>query len=182
MTGRSFQRLLPASMVPHRLVRLAGRRRSRERRELLICVFGSGKTLVLYAPLPSLPSPMPTIERNSYVRSSVQMALNLQHCKMWHRPPRWPEKAEPEMASTATFTCLCGIQKKLSNHWILATQTKHGVKFVPWDWNLARGEDVIVLCGEGCAAALLSRALGQWKQASIDSQTGRTREVASVAA
>ena len=73
------------------------------------------------------------------------------------------------MASTATFTCLCGTQKKTSNHWILAVRSKHGVKFAPWDWDLALNDNVIILCGEGCAAALLSRALGDWKHASIAS-------------
>ena len=71
------------------------------------------------------------------------------------------------MASTAIFTCLCGTQKKTSNHWILATRTPDTIKFVPWDWNLAFHDNVIVLCGEGCAAALLSRSLGDWKQAGI---------------
>jgi len=35
---------------------------------------------------------------------------------------------------------------------------------MPWDWNLAMGSDIIVLCGEGCASALLSRSLGEWKR------------------
>ncbi len=67
------------------------------------------------------------------------------------------------MASTAVFTCVCGIQKKTSNHWILAMVEPGCVRFVPWEEKLARREDVIVLCGEGCAAALLSRSLGEWK-------------------
>ena len=67
------------------------------------------------------------------------------------------------MAATSTFTCVCGIQRKTSNHWMLALETPHGVNFLPWDWNLARNDNVTVLCGEGCAAALLSRALGRWK-------------------
>lgn len=71
------------------------------------------------------------------------------------------------MASTAIFTCVCGIQKRTSNHWILAMVTPHTVKFSPWDRNLALSDNVIVLCGEGCAAALLSRSLGNWKQASM---------------
>ena len=29
---------------------------------------------------------------------------------------------------------------------------------------MALRDDVIVLCGEGCAAALLSRLLGEWKE------------------
>jgi hypothetical protein len=34
---------------------------------------------------------------------------------------------------------------------------------MPWDANLALEDNVIVLCGERCAAALLSRCLGDWK-------------------
>ena len=67
------------------------------------------------------------------------------------------------MAATHLFTCVCGVQKKTSNHWILATVTPGSVRFVPWDTSLAMRDDVIVLCGEGCAAALLSRSLGDWK-------------------
>ena len=68
------------------------------------------------------------------------------------------------MAATHQFTCVCGVQKKTSNHWILATYTPGNLRFTPWDTNLALRDDVIVLCGEGCAAALLSRSLGEWKQ------------------
>ena len=70
------------------------------------------------------------------------------------------------MASTATFTCVCGTRKKTSNHWILAIQSPHTIRFSPWDANMATADNVIVLCGEGCAAALLSRSLGLWKEAS----------------
>lgn len=75
------------------------------------------------------------------------------------------------MASTATFTCLCGIQRKTSNHWILAVRSANGIKFAPWDWNLALSDNVIVLCGESCAAALLSRSLGEWKHTSLTTLT-----------
>ena len=71
------------------------------------------------------------------------------------------------MASTATFTCLCGVQKKTTNHWILATQHGAAIRFSPWDWDLALSEDVVILCGERCAAALLSRSLGEWKYESL---------------
>ena len=67
------------------------------------------------------------------------------------------------MAATPLFTCTCGVQKKTSNHWILALTSDHDVKFLPWDAKLALKDDVIVLCGERCAAALLSRCLGEWK-------------------
>jgi hypothetical protein len=42
--------------------------------------------------------------------------------------------------------------------------TPGDLRFAPWDEQMARRDDVIVLCGEGCAAALLSRSLGEWKQ------------------
>ena len=67
------------------------------------------------------------------------------------------------MAATPLFTCTCGVQKKTSNHWILAITSAHDVKFMPWDGNLALEDNVIVLCGERCAAGLLSRCLGDWK-------------------
>ncbi|WP_348267408.1 hypothetical protein P8936_16850 [Edaphobacter paludis] len=67
------------------------------------------------------------------------------------------------MAVISIFTCVCGIQKKTSNHWVLAKATPFGVGFMPWDENIARSADVVVLCGEGCATALLSRSLGEWK-------------------
>lgn len=68
------------------------------------------------------------------------------------------------MAVISIFTCVCGVQKKTSNHWVLAKATPLGIGFMPWDENIARSKDVVVLCGEGCAAALLSRSLGEWKQ------------------
>ena len=71
------------------------------------------------------------------------------------------------MASTATFTCLCGVQKKTSNHWILATRSGDTIRFSPWDWNLALCDNVVILYGERCAAALLSRSLGEWKHESL---------------
>jgi hypothetical protein len=73
------------------------------------------------------------------------------------------------MAATHLFTCVCGVQKKTSNHWILAIVTRDSVKFAPWDSHLAMQDDVIVLCGEGCAAALLSRSLGDWKHSTFSS-------------
>jgi hypothetical protein len=68
------------------------------------------------------------------------------------------------MAVISIFTCICGAQKKTSNHWVLAKVTPFGVGFMPWDSNMARSKEIIVLCGEGCAMALLSRSLGEWKQ------------------
>ncbi len=68
------------------------------------------------------------------------------------------------MAATTLFTCLCGRQKQTSNHWVLARITSNGIMFMPWDWDLAMNSDIIVLCGEGCACALFSRALRDWKR------------------
>ena len=83
------------------------------------------------------------------------------------------------MAATPLFTCTCGVQKKTSNHWILAVTSAHDVKFMPWDAKLALEDHVIVLCGERCAAALLSRCLGDWKASEY---TDTPVTVASVAA
>jgi len=69
------------------------------------------------------------------------------------------------MASTSLFTCVCGVQKKTSNHWVLAEVTSNGIRFMPWDSQIAHRDEIVVLCGEACAAALLSRSLGEWKQA-----------------
>jgi hypothetical protein len=82
------------------------------------------------------------------------------------------------MAATPLFTCVCGIQKKASNHWILAFATAAAIKFTPWDDKLALRDDIIVLCGEGCATTLLSRCLGEWKDAPAPA---RTRELELVA-
>lgn len=72
------------------------------------------------------------------------------------------------MAARTVFTCVCGVQKKTSNHWILAKATPDGLTLMPWDWSVATHDKAIVLCGEGCAVALLSRHLGQWKQKAME--------------
>ena len=77
------------------------------------------------------------------------------------------------MAGTPCFTCVCGVQKKNSNHWLIATHTPGNLRFASWDPNLALQSDVIVLCGEACAAALLSRSLGEWKQPTFSRNSGK---------
>jgi hypothetical protein len=81
------------------------------------------------------------------------------------------------MAATTLFTCLCGRQKQVSNHWVLARITSNGITFMPWDRDLALNSDIIVLCGEGCASALFSRSLGDWKRP-VQSVTVDERELA----
>lgn len=49
----------------------------------------------------------------------------------------------------------------------MAKVTRTGVVFMPWDWNLALNDDIIILCGEGCSVALLSRHMGDWKQSAV---------------
>lgn len=72
------------------------------------------------------------------------------------------------MAASTVFHCICGVQKKTSNHWVMARITRSGLLFMPWDWNLALHDDIIILCGERCSVALLSRHLGDWKEAAMD--------------
>jgi len=57
--------------------------------------------------------------------------------------------------------------------------TPGSLKFAPWDTRLAMEDDVIVLCGEGCATALLSRSLGDWKQSSVAPQAHESELVAA---
>ena len=71
------------------------------------------------------------------------------------------------MAAVTLFTCVCGVQKKTSNHWVLAKVSDSGITFMPWDAELARRGDIVVLCGEGCAASMLSRSLGDWKKPAV---------------
>ena len=78
------------------------------------------------------------------------------------------------MAVTPLFTCVCGIQKWTSNHWVLAEVTGSDIRFMPWDSKLALRDDIIVLCGEGCATALLSRSLGEWKNHQSEADITKT--------
>lgn len=82
------------------------------------------------------------------------------------------------MAVTPLFTCVCGVQKKTTNHWVLAKVTASDIRFMPWDPKLAVSDDIIVLCGEGCATALLSRSMGEWKSSSSASEAAKVVELA----
>jgi hypothetical protein len=82
------------------------------------------------------------------------------------------------MAVTPLFTCVCGVQKKTTNHWVLAKVTASDIRFMPWDSKLATSDDIIVLCGEGCAAALLSRSLGEWKSSAASGEAAKVIELA----
>lgn len=68
------------------------------------------------------------------------------------------------MAVASAFRCVCGAQKEMSPHWVLAKVTSLGVGFMPWDWNIARCEGVVPLCGAACASEFLSRSLGGWER------------------
>jgi hypothetical protein len=56
----------------------------------------------------------------------------------------------------------CGVQKKESNHWVLAfVSTVGGLNF--WPWSDISDSRAIHLCGEGCAAKVLSKQIASWK-------------------
>jgi hypothetical protein len=99
----------------------------------------------------------------------AELAPQLQLCKVWHMTleATFYERRQ-DMAATSLFTCTCGIQKKTTNHWVLAKVTPGGITFMPWDINLAFDDEIIVLCGERCASALLSRYMGDWKRPSVN--------------
>jgi hypothetical protein len=78
------------------------------------------------------------------------------------------------MAGKTVFTCVCGEEKKVSNHWVLARRTAAGalggVTFEPWDEYEACRHDVVPLCGPGCAAKCLSTVLQGWHVASTEAE------------
>jgi hypothetical protein len=57
----------------------------------------------------------------------------------------------------------CGVQKKESNHWVIAYNYVPAMIFQPWDNEQADKEGVLTLCGEGCAAKVLSKQIASWK-------------------
>lgn len=60
----------------------------------------------------------------------------------------------------------CGVQKQESNHWVLAFSLSGigvHVVFQPWDDKDADEDGVLTLCGEGCAAKVLSKEISKWK-------------------
>ena len=80
--------------------------------------------------------------------------LNVQDCAHWAKGDIW----QSYQRLHAYVECIRGP----SNHWVLAKVTPTGIGFMQWDLDTAMREDIVVLCGEGCAAALLSRSLSEW--------------------
>lgn len=68
------------------------------------------------------------------------------------------------------FSCdQCGVEKKESNHWVLAYRIRGHLLFVPWATDpdtlpLQYNSEVYHLCGEGCSARLLSADIFSWHQ------------------
>jgi len=70
-----------------------------------------------------------------------------------------------------TYACdECGAVKQQSNHWVLAWSSERlgrhvgrHVSFVPWLADATDRDSLIHLCGEGCAAKVLSKAIAGWK-------------------
>lgn len=63
----------------------------------------------------------------------------------------------------------CGVQKQESNHWVVGFIWPPGsapISFLPWPDAGPQGNspNVIHLCGEGCAAKVLSKQIAKWKE------------------
>jgi hypothetical protein len=64
----------------------------------------------------------------------------------------------------AGYTCdECGVQKQQSNHWLIGL-AKQWMEFWPWDEVMASRPEYLHLCGEGCAAKVLSKQIASWKE------------------
>ena len=58
----------------------------------------------------------------------------------------------------------CGVHKKESNHWVLAEIDGISMRMTPWDEFIATApHPPLHLCGEGCAAKVLSKQIASWK-------------------
>lgn len=69
----------------------------------------------------------------------------------------WTIREGEAMSHQPAFHCdVCGKKKEASNHWWIAFQVT-GFGIWPWDSDLARHENATHLCGEGCAAKLMSK-------------------------
>lgn len=59
---------------------------------------------------------------------------------------------------------VCGVDKKVVNHWILVSVLETGITFEPWDDYEANSNDRLKhICGVSCAATLLSQTLDGWR-------------------
>ena len=73
------------------------------------------------------------------------------------------------MAVTPVFTCICGVQKKTTNHWVLASVTPLGITFLPWDWKLAewQGRHHCAV-RRGVRRGPVEPLAGDWKQSEAE--------------
>jgi hypothetical protein len=66
-----------------------------------------------------------------------------------------------------TYQCeLCPAVKQQSNHWLLALVYGAAVHFYPWDADVPDRDELKHICGQGCAAKLLSQTIEAWAKPS----------------
>lgn len=59
----------------------------------------------------------------------------------------------------ASYKCdECGVQKQESNHWVICLH-RNWLEFWPWSEEMAIKSGFLHLCGEGCAAKVLSKQI-----------------------
>jgi len=64
------------------------------------------------------------------------------------------------MAYQPKFTCdECGAERGPSNHWFIATRWIRSLEIVPWETEIAIGEQCRHLCGQGCVMKFVNRWL-----------------------
>jgi hypothetical protein len=65
-----------------------------------------------------------------------------------------------------SYKCdVCGVEKKVANHWFIAEMTNVGIHFHTWEWAVREcqldEERVRHLCGQACAHKMLDEFLGK---------------------
>lgn len=71
------------------------------------------------------------------------------------------------MSKSLLYVCdSCGTPRTPSNHWLMANIKYTRIEVMPWEEGTAATDETILhLCGEGCAAKILSRQVSTWRAA-----------------
>jgi hypothetical protein len=81
------------------------------------------------------------------------------------------------MSYQPTMSCdVCGKHKEVSNHWWVVFQVS-GLELWPWREDLAQHSEAKHLCGEGCAAKLMSKWMETTSKAAGGNNVGNNQDL-----
>jgi hypothetical protein len=58
----------------------------------------------------------------------------------------------------------CEVMKQVSNHWVIGLISGNEILFYPWNDVAADAPQRLHICGPGCAAKVLSKAIEGWSK------------------